>query len=446
MNTFAKNVVVSLSLAYVVLHSDSLVAQDSLPQGIGLYQLGQRSFSEQLFSYDGQGEKVELGAQFNKQFNGQTMLSGSAGAELKRLAEELAKYEGQNPQSAGLIDRLNLGAMSGDVKANITARFFGLGYGLSDTVTLFFGVPYIDASVKSELTFNGENNAQAIKNELGDLAYDELKEGLDKASQLNAQQIRQNILDAGFSPFESWEHKGYGDLRLGAKVAFAQRPAKGLKLVSILTPTLEVPTGYTENPDLLTDVSFGKGYYALGLNVEERLIIARSFWVGLDGSFTENFATKIDKRVPEGNESLPKADRKVSTNYQPGDDVDTAASVGLNLGVVSAAYRAGVKRHFSDSYSGTLAGNYKLLARDSSSYQMYQQVKLTFSTADAYKRKSFPIPLMISLGANQPVAAKNSSDETYYEITFASFFSTPHAKATDTRSAGKKKKPRRKQS
>ena len=196
----------------------------------------------------------------------------------------------------------------------------------------------------------------------------------------------------------------------------------------------------------MTDVNFGKGCYALGLNVDERLVIARTLWIGVDGFFAENFATRIEKRVPEGNESLPTADRKVSTNFQPGDDVDTAASIGVNFGIVSAAYRSGLKRHFSDSYSGTLAGNYNALAKNSSSSQMYHQLKMTFSTTDAYKRKSFPIPLMISFGANQPLAAKNSSDETYYEVSLASFFSTPHAKATDVRTAGKKKKSRQKQS
>jgi hypothetical protein len=440
MKQMFNNISIATVFVLLTIISESSAAQDTLPQGIGFYQLGQRSFSRQTYSYDKNGEKVELGARFDNQFDGKSMLSGSAGAELKRLAEELAKYEGQNPQSQGLIDRLNLGAMSGDVKAKVTARFFGFGYGISDRVTFFFGVPFIDAAVKSNLNFSGENNAQTIKNELGDLAFDELKEGLDRASRINAQQIKQNILNAGFAPFESWEHRGYGDLRLGTKAAFAQHPAKGLKFVTALTPTLEIPTGYTEHADVLTDMSFGKGYYALGLHVDERLVIARSIWIGVDGFFAENFETQIEKRVPEGNESLPNADRKTSVDYVPGDDVDTAASIGIEFGMISAAFRSGAKRHFGDSYNGKLTGNYQALAQNSSTYQVYQQIKLTVSTTDYYKRKSFPVPLIISFGANRPVAAQNSPDETYYEVAFASFFSSPHAKPTDVRTVSKKKK------
>lgn len=419
-------------------------AQETLPRGIGLYQLGQRTYGLQVDSWNADGEKVSLGSRFDRSFDGQSMLSGKAGADLKRLADELLKYEGNNPQAAGLLNRLHLGRMSGDVKANVNARFVGFGFGINDSLTFFFGVPWISASVQSALYFSGENNAQAIKKELGDLAYDELKQGLDRASVVNEQQIRQNILDAGFAPFEKWEHSGYGDVRIGLKTSFASRLGSGLKLVTVVSPTLEIPTGYTEKPDLLTDVSFGKGYYSLGLAVEERLVIARSFWIGVDGSVAENFTTTLEKRLPEGNENLPAADRKTTVKLAPGDDVDTAGSLGFSFRWISAAYRIGLKRHFGDTYTGAMDGNYEALSANSATYQQYQQAKLSFSTADAYKKRSFPIPFILSLGANQPIVGKNSSDETYYEISIASFFATPMARSDrqvkdKKRKAGKKR-------
>jgi hypothetical protein len=420
-------------------------AQETLPQGIGLYQFGQRTYGVQVESWNADGEKVALGSRFDRTFDGETMLSGKAGAELKRLADELAKYEGDNPQAAGLLSRLNLGAMSGDVNANVNARFVGIGFGINDSLTFFFGVPWIWASVQSELYVTGENNALAIKQELGDLAYDELKQGLDRAALLNEQQIRQNILDAGFAPFESWEHSGYGDVRLGFKTAFTSRLGSGLRLLTVISPTLEIPTGYTEHPDLLTDVNFGKGYYALGLSVEERLVIARTFWLGIDGSVAENFGTTVEKRLPEANENLPAADRKMRVTLAPGDDVDTAGSLGVTFGWVSASWRTGLKRHFRDTYSGSAEGNYAALAAGSDSYQQYQQARLTFSTAEAYRRKKFPLPFLLSLGASQPVTARNSADESYYELSVASFFSTPLARS-DKQADGKKRKARKKRS
>lgn len=430
-------------LSAMLIAGEKATAGDSLQQGIGMYQLGQRSYSEQLFSYDQNGEKVPLGSRFDRNFDGQTLLSGKAGAELKRLADELKRYEGSNPQAEGLLNRINLGSMTGDVKANVNARFLGLGFGLNDSLMVFMAVPFVTASVESEISFDGNNNAQAIKSELGDLAFEELKQGLDRASQLNEQQLRQSILDAGYAPFETWEHKGYGDIRLGLKTGFASRMAKGLKLLTSISPVLEIPTGYVENPDLLTDISFGKGYYSLGIAVDERLVMARTFWIGVDGSFAENFNAKMKKRVPVENETLPTADRKTTVSIAPGDDVDTAGSVGATFGWVSASYRAGVKRHFKDGYSGALSGNYEALSENSDKYQLYQQAKLTFSTAGAYKRKSFPVPLILSLSANQPLEAKNSSDEKYYELSIASFFKTAMARDTEVRSASKKKKRNR---
>lgn len=434
-----------LLFAAMTIFTVKAAAQETLPQGIGLYQFGQRTYGVQVESWNADGEKVSLGSRFDRTFDGETMLSGKAGADLQRLAQELAKYEGDNPEAAGLLGRLNLGSMTGDVKANVNARFVGFGFGINDSLTFFFGVPYITASVQSELYFSGENNALAIKQELGDLAYDELKQGLDRAALLNEQQIRQNILDAGFAPFESWEHSGYGDVRLGFKTAFSSRLSSGLRLLTVISPTLEIPTGYTEDPDLLTDVNFGKGYYSLGLAAEERLIIARTFWLGVDGSVAENFSTTVEKRLPEGDENLPTADRRMRVTLAPGDDVDTAGSLGVTFGWVSASWRTGLKRHFRDTYSGREKGNYEALSAASDSYQQYQQARLTFSTADAYRRKSFPLPFILSLGANQPIAARNSADETYYELSVASFFSTPMARS-DKQADGKKRKSRKKRS
>lgn len=418
-------------------------SQETLPQGIGLYQFGQRTYAEQVESYNHAGNKVPIGSRFDRSFDGQTMLSGKAGADLKRLADELVRFEGSNPSTSGLLNRLTLGDMTGEVKANVNARFVGLGFGINDSLTFFFGVPYISATVESEVFLTGENNAQLIKNELGDLAYDELKDGLDEASRLNVDTVRQNILDAGYEPFEKWEHSGYGDMRLGFRAAFSNRLGSGLRVLTVVSPTLELPTGYVEQPDLLTDVSFGKGYYALHLGLEERLLMGRSFWLGGDGTFTENFSTKIAKRLPEDNETLVAADRKTTVTMVPGDDVDTGVSIGAAFGWFTSSYRMGVKRHFSDSYSGSLSGNYEALSVDSSTYQQYQQVKLAMSTADAFRRKLFLVPFILSLTANQPVTARNSTDETYYELSIASFFSTPMARA-EGRADKKKQRSKKK--
>jgi hypothetical protein len=59
---------------------------------------------------------------------------------------------------------------------------------------------------------------------------------------------------------------------------------------------------------------------------------------------------------------------------------------------------------------------------------MYHEAGVSFSTAQAYQRKKFPVPFILSLKTHHPIAAKNSSDERYYEAQIASFFSTPMAR------------------
>ena len=68
--------------------------QDLLPQGVGLYQYGYRSYAQQIETYDGSGAKVPLANQFAKPLDGPNLLGGKGGADLQRLAEELKKFDG----------------------------------------------------------------------------------------------------------------------------------------------------------------------------------------------------------------------------------------------------------------------------------------------------------------------------------------------------------------
>src|SRR5690606_33098541 len=113
--------------------------------------------------------------------------------------------------------------LRGDVQAEVQAHIFGLAFGFTDWLTVFGGIPYIEASVDTQLYFDGGNNADQIKSLLGDIAYDQLKAGLDQARALNATQVIGQIEAAGYEPFDHWEHQGVGDARLGAKTGFTRR-------------------------------------------------------------------------------------------------------------------------------------------------------------------------------------------------------------------------------
>lgn len=428
-------------LFFAGLYTEGFAKPALLPKGVGLYQLGYRSMPAMDSQYNQSGEIVPLGSKFNKNFDGENLIAGKGGPDLQKLGNVLQEFDGGQTKPGTLSGDINLGKLSGDVAANVDAKIFGLAFGVTDWLTLFGGIPYISAAVDTQLHFDGSNNALEIRDRLGEVAFSELKDGLERASRLNTDQIKQNIYDAGYQSLDHWENTGVGDLKLGAKTGGGKRLGSLSEYNLLVTGSVDVPTGYVERPDILTDVSFGKGYYSLGLGVENELNLAW-FLFGVDGLYALNLPTEAQKRVPLDQEELITADRTTTVQYHPGDDSDVAGSAGIKFGWITSKYRMGQSHHFGDRYSGSLDGNYSQLGKNTDTEMKYQQVIAAIDSSSAYSRGSFPIPFILNFKAHLPLSGHNIVQQKYYEMNLTSFFSTPLAERR-ARSNVSVDKPRR---
>lgn len=397
--------------------------------------------------YDETGTKMPIGDTLSRVFSGPELLNGNGGSDMQMLAEEIKKYDGDNSGPDSLANRLYLGNIKGDVTGKIAAYGFGLGFGLTDNITIYGGAPYLNVSVDAKLIYDGTgNNAKQIKDELGDIAFDELKEGLDKAAALNQETIEQQITSFDYAPLGKWEKAGMGHFFVGLRAGWKKR------LSSVWTygfgPAVELtlPTGYTDNPDILQDVAFGEPYYSLKTNVDQQFSLIKKFHIGLHTGYTLNLSNSVEKRVPEDKEQFIPIDRKIKVKITPGDDTDLAVSFGFTMPFFEINFRTGMKRHFSDAYSGSIEGNYNTLALNSDKEVMYNQISLSFETVNAYTANKFGFPFILTGTARIPMKARNTMDvERYYEVSFASFLPTPLAdlkpkKDKDGKKIKKKKK------
>jgi hypothetical protein len=420
---------VCLTFLCIGLFSSSGSAQEeTLPRGIGLYSIGYRSFVSQTQRYNANGKMESLGQPFNKDFSGTGLLRGDGGSELRRLAEEIARFEGHSNASDSMINQLNLGRMQGDVQAEVNARILAFAFGATDRMTLFVGVPYVSAEVRTNLSFaRGSNGAQYVKQKLGNMAFDELQAGLDQAAALDAATITASIEQNGYAPIDHWSHQGIGDVQLGSIYAITAPVRRNVQSVFSLRSTLVLPTGYVEDPDILTDVNIGNGYYSLINEVTEKFVFFRDFWVGASAAYGYNFSTSVDKRVPEADEGIVDPSRRSTVSLDPGHDMAAQALTGWNISALRFAYTLGIKAHTRDTYRGSLPGNYDILAEGSDMTQAYHIASVAIFTPELYQKKRFPVPFILQANYHMPITAYNSQDERYFEITLSSFFSTPMA-------------------
>lgn len=426
---------VAIALPFLVFTATSAEGQ-LLPAGIGAYTFGGRQFTGNPSSFDDTGKSRDLGSQFNQDFTSEKMSSGKDGADLQKLYRGLQQYDAQSanataagePPPEGFADQLNLGKLRGTVKANIQAKYVAMAYGVTSKWTVFGGVPFVNASVDTSLAYSGKNNALDVQQKLGDFAFDELQAGLTTASNLNATTVKNKIeQDYHYASIDHWQYKGMGDTFLGARTEY-NLPRGALTRNSIMSVfQLDVPTGHSDDPDILTDAPIGKGYYSLAASAAPKCVMSSSF-IGAEVGLSYGFAQKTKRRVPIADESLVAADRKTTVNWQPGQDLKFAGSIGTEGKSLGALYKIGGLQHTRDRYTGSLKGNYYALENPTVSQVRYHEATLQYSTVKTFAAKKFPIPLILALTAHDTLAGRNASNVRYYELSIMSFFKTPAAK------------------
>ncbi len=417
-------VIIHVTLLLIWFCSELSLAQ-VLPRGVGAYSFGYRKLDASAEYFDSSSQLRPAGDKFYTEFSAPSMANGSAGNRLKMLYDEMRKFDSQNANSA-LADEANFGELNGNVTTDIQGQFFGLGYGLTDDWTIYLGIPLVSAEIHTDLTYSGENNALALKQRLGALAYKELQEGLDQAAALNAQSIKENIeISKGYESIDHWKYTGLGDVFIGAKTEFAGQRREGKRFSLGLSGQLDLATGHSDDPDILTDLEIGRGYHAISVAGDGRLTFEYVRF-GILPSVSQGIGRDVVRRVPESDESLVEMDRKAKVSWRPGQDLGLAIYSTVGNSLLRGTYTLGSKRHLRDSYSGSLEGNYDQLAKESEKQAIYHEVSFVLTTARAFANQKFAFPFVVSIAAHDTLSGSNAAREKYIELSLTSFFSTPY--------------------
>lgn len=405
----------------------------TLPRGVGLVRVGVRSYLPISEEFDVQGNKGLIGKRFEVSFTGPKMLEGKGGSELKKLAEEIRRYDPDPSNPLSPINRLNLGHLEVNANANINATFAGVGLGLSDWVTVYAGAPYINAKVAVSFKLAGTNNAQQISDELGALAYPELKEGLRKASLLNTEQIISSLAASGYTGFDGWQHNGLGDFQTGALFNFTRIIPEAVSRTwkAALGLALSLPTGYKEDPSNLADLSFGAVGPTFGTQPRVQAQVLPWAAVNADASYIINFRGRQFKRVPVNDETSVAADRHTEVTVNPGDNSEvglgvecTGASLWPWLGV---AWHVAAGKKGKDQISGDRAGNYESLVQRTETTKVVHDVLVYLTSVDLFRAGKFPVPLLFEATYRSHLGGTFVYQERSIEVSISSFFPTPFA-------------------
>lgn len=416
-----------LGLWFLIFFSGTASSQIGLlPKGVGIINYTSRGYYSQKNQYgDTMNSRTGLGHNFDARFTGQTMMAGLNGPELKLLAETLQRYD-QTSAAGGpaLLAGIDLGTLHGDVTARVKAEIFSLAYGVAPWLTVFAAVPRVTLETRTTLRFDRDpgGSADAIRTALGDFAFQDLQDGLQRAANMGVADVQQNFESLKYDPVDYWSNRAIGDWRFGAQTASGAAGPDEFGGAGFYRALVVLPTGRQDDPDAFTDIPTSAGYRGINFNTQQVYKHESRIYAGGSLEYQYNLDAKVRRRIPIGDERAIDPERTRDVRINPGDDVEVALMAGYAGDTLNASLRLADKRHYNDKYSGSLEGNYVLVGDESDTRLGYAQVGVGFTTTNLFKRGKFVYPMMIDIGYNHPLYGIHTTDERFYSVAITGFF------------------------
>ena len=341
---------------------------------------------------------------------------------IETIYEILAPY----PDAA---NALNLGKYHVDAEANMEVDVFGFGYGVSNRVTAYFGIPFHKAQVKMNYKRPQGNNYNQVAEILQNYTSDDFAQGIGANVEAYGQNLDidgaflQNLVVNHFNYDEvgDWRGEGLGDTEFGVMYNFLNQGNYGL-LVSFGGIA---PTGREDDPDMLQDVGFGDGQWDAFVEFGGGAIVNN--WLNVNSWFryTHQFASEKVKRVPYSEDvfigdSTAVFDEKlgdkfiyhISTDFILNDWISVSTAYEYSH-TEEARYRA---------HDGENAYAESILASNTESVQHNLRASIELSSITPFSKGNFLLPASLRFGYQHMLEGRNTAKYDRYELTYRMFF------------------------
>lgn len=405
-----------------------------LPQGVSQFEFifAQSGSVTQTFNSSGVKESLTEGYRFD--LDSQTLkgFHSRAGELIEYLNQTGIHYDVQNREDDAhgvtldhskplLGDALSAGTLGIDAVAQERVFALTYNYGLTDWLSIGFGLPIIHAEIQVQKQMSGINTAEDIYEAVqGNFVpfQNDLYPALNTLRSLDPQTIQNAIIAAGYQPIEEYSETALGDLGIGARIRyFSYEFENAGSLLASLQPEVFLPTGKTQAPDQLVGIDFGDGAWKTAL--QNRINYSPWHWLTLSTSakWTHPFAASRRYRIPRAGELLPGRDSEETVASQKGDQFKT--SVGARtffLPWLSLDMDYFWEWKLKDSIHGAQSGDaYGSLTQDTASSLQTLHAGLILSTAAIYPH-GFPYPFSLSVNGFLPTRGKNTPVAPYGTI------------------------------
>lgn len=389
---------------------------DTLPKNVNTFVFKQVLVSDIKSEYDASGKESTL-----------DMKEEFTSSKLEDVSTLIKTYfEHLRAISPAAYDSFSLGEFSANINADVSAQGLGFGRGITDRLTVYGSLPIYHIVTDVKFTQTKESNLAAVQAAVNgsnpDTAIGKFVKDLTMQLPRTNTELLQSIVVNyyGYKPIGKWEKDALGDMELGFIYRLTDYADKGMAL----SAGAVLPTGQSDDPDSLQDVSTGDGQYDAFLEVDSGIsFLGNKFQLDLRTRYTHQFAS--DKEMRWVNDpDLPLANSKKTVNQKLGNKVDATFTTTYNptswMNVNGSLIMSTVA---ATEYANVTDAKVKAaLESETSNNSSWIKLGLGFSTIEAYKRKKFEFPFDIGLSAQRLLNAKNTASYDRVDLDLKLYF------------------------
>ncbi|MDO9184354.1 MAG: hypothetical protein Q7U04_18205 [Bacteriovorax sp.] len=362
------------------LNVSSAAYYDTLPKGVRNFTYRFIQTGEITGSYGNSGN-----------FKGYNVNANINADSIKGVNSAVDVY--LNSLSASDYANFSFGTFQGSATSKVSAQAFGLGYGLTDRLTVYGFVPFYSAQVdlKIERTAKGRNNVgTAIQ--------------LENLPDVDVRLIQSLFVNYyHYQPLGKWQAKAFGDTELGMMYQLQKWKNAG----ALINLGAVSPTGRKDNPDILQDISFGDGQWDAFFEWGGGFNFTKNWSIDNWSRVTYQFPYSANVRLPESttfpitaNSGMAKIKlgNKIQTNVQGSYKLSDEWNTSL---IYSLEYTE------PTVYKSSSAQADLILATDTEKITHTGVLNLGYTTVGLYKQKKFFAPISLNFSVQSIFAGKN---------------------------------------
>lgn len=329
--------------------------------------------------------------------------------------------------SEDAYNSFSVGEYGIEAEANVNVNVVGLGWGLSDRLTAYFGVPFYQAEVNINYRrVKGDNHDKTLEelHKTGrsdvDGLYADLLDEL-RGHDVNGAFLQSVVVDQlGYKPVGKWVGHEMGDTEVGMIYRLTNLKDRGASMALGVV----LPTGYVEDPSIIQDISFGDGQTDYFAELGGGFYISDSLTMNGFIRYTYQAEGERALRVPQ-DEDFTLSDQIGNFKYKLGNKVDINLNSEYQMNDW-LGFRLGYELNMQGEARYTsLDGNEKaesILEQNTDTIGHNVRLATTLSTVTLFKKKKFMVPGSIDFSMLDSIGGRNIPKVTRYEVQFRMFF------------------------